>query len=254
MSSELTAVDQGSGLALHDGSVRRGSFVLGPLSLTLRPGEVTALVGANGAGKTTLLSLITGQLQLATGTICYAGQQQTPTGAAWHRLLGYVPDDPAELLEELTADEFWRFTARVHLRGLRGHVADATWTATMQRCRALAEYLHFAAPERVLIGAFSLGMRRKTQLINALMTDPAIVVMDEPRNGLDPLGIARLHELIDVLRGQGKIVLASSHDVEWALGHADRVVGLRAGSLAFDHRLAEPSTPLTSASLLEMLS
>lgn len=239
------------GLCIAEGAVRRGSFALGPVNLGLRPGQVVALVGANGAGKTTLLSLITGQLQMDSGALEFRGVPQEPQSALWRRTIGYVPDDPQELLEELTAEEFWRFTARMHLRGHRGPQADQAWTRMLNRSRELADLLELHPRPRALIGSFSLGMRRKTQLVNALMTDPQLVIMDEPRNGLDPVGIARLHEIIDSLRASRKIVIVASHDVEWALVHADRVVGLRGGTIAFDS--ADAVTKLSPRILLEYL-
>ena len=203
-----------------------GSFTLGPISLVLEQGRTLALLGPNGAGKTTLLHGLLGLLPLSEGGAVLQGMPTTRRHVEWLRAVGVVPDDPNELVPELTAEEYWQLVASTHC-------ADGGDLRSMlRRAGELAEQLQFHPGRRELIGGFSHGMRKKTQLVAALLHRPGLLVVDEPRNGLDPAGIATMEALLSEHTRTGGSVLAATHDLYWAQRIADRVAVINGGRLA----------------------
>ena len=77
-------------------------------------------------------------------------------------------------------------------------------------------------------------MRKKTQLVAAFAAEPDFLILDEPRNGLDPVGIVHMHEAVDNLRARGSCALVATHDLDWALARAQRIIGLCRGGVAVD--------------------
>jgi ABC-2 type transport system ATP-binding protein len=210
-----------------DGLVAKvGSFTLGPIGLRLDPGRTLALLGPNGAGKTTLLRCLLGLLPLSEGSARVQGRSTSRRDVEWLRGVGVVPDDPNELVPELTAQEYWQLVASTPSGG-----ADEL-AAMLRRAGQLAERLQFHPGRRELISGFSHGMRKKTQLVAALLHRPALLVVDEPRNGLDPAGIATMEALLSEHTRTGGSVLAATHDLFWAHRIADRVAVISGGRLA----------------------
>lgn len=221
-----------------------GAFHLGPISLTVRAGEAVCLLGANGAGKTTLLSCLLGLRPLTGGTAHIAGHPTTQRHPRWLREIGVVPDDADELIGELTALEHWRLHA-----SLRADHPLAARTL-LEQAQHLARALQFTPDPGALISGYSHGMRKKTQLIAALMDSPAVVIVDEPRNGLDPAGIAIMERLLAERCHNGGAVLAASHDLHWAERIADRVAILAGGSIVAlgpPDTLTQPGESFTDA-------
>lgn len=220
-----------SGVAIEEMMVVQGDFVLGPLSMTLNPGAIHCLLGPNGAGKTTLIRAILGLQKAGSGVIRINGMDATKRDPAILRRIGLVPDDPRQLLEELTAQEFWALTARLFVD------AEAR-PAALERAWNLASHLQFFPPADT-ISAFSLGMRKKTQLVAAMLHSPGLLILDEPRNGLDPLGIQRMESLLAEHARSGATVLVASHDLHWAERFADHVLILDKGLLKASGTVAE---------------
>lgn len=200
-----------------------GAFRLGPVDLEVRSGELMCLVGPNGAGKTTLIRSMLGRLP-TEGQLIVGGDDPRRLDPSTLRRIGVVPDDPDEILAELSAAEYWELHAHAHARvsGDAGHMLD--------RAVAIADWLQFDPPTAV-IGGYSHGMRKKTQLVAALLHDPALLIVDEPRNGLDPLGIERLEQYLREVADAGTAVIVASHDLRWAERFADRVAVLHRGQL-----------------------
>lgn len=197
-----------------------GQFRLGPVELALPAGQVHALLGPNGSGKTTFLRACQGLLQGDSGQLMVLGSPVVGRPVAVLGRVGYVPDDPEDVIAEATAPELWELVARAHV-GWSGGAGPAV-AELLTRAGELSSFLDFTPPTTVIAG-FSHGMRKKTQLVAALMTEPELLVLDEPRNGLDPLGILRLEELMAQAAQRGAAVLVSSHDLHWAARVADQV-------------------------------
>lgn len=200
---------------------RRGSFQLGPLTLAVEPGQIVCVAGPNGSGKTTLLGAILGMVPVRSGEIDIVGDLVNPHRREHMRKVGYIPDDPELLLAELTAIEYWRFIARTRDHGSEDDV--------LAEAELLAARLELD-PGKLMIRGFSHGMRKKTQVVAALMHTPELLVIDELRNGLDPIASRVAEQLVSEAQGRGCGVLVSTHDLYWAERHADEVMFLHQGA------------------------
>jgi len=234
MNDSNTPLSERAGLDLGQFVARRRQFTLGPVDFEVPLGSTLALVGPNGAGKTTLLRALLGQLP-SNGQVKWHDENVWDlTDPSWRSIVGYVPDDPNEILEECTGQEYWAFAIGIRLRiidrAARGHAA----AAMLNDVANLQARLTLTPDDSSPIAEYSLGMKKKTQLISVLATRPEIVIMDEPRNGLDPIGILQLEEILNELRESGKAVLIATHDIDWALKNSDHILGLRDGTVAFN--------------------
>ncbi|HEV3495180.1 MAG TPA: ABC transporter ATP-binding protein [Actinomycetes bacterium] len=205
-------------VVVEDASVWFGQKVaLSELACSFGPG-VTGLLGPNGAGKSTLMRAVTGLLGVNTGRVLVDGRDPR-TDREVHRRISLVPEDEA-VPPALTARQLVRYVADLH--GLRDPAAAD---------RALEAVDMLPAADRRLRG-FSKGMRQRTKVAAALVTDPAVLVLDEPLNGADPVQRLRLTELFRRLGADGRTVIVSSHVLSEVERLADRVLVLIHGRLA----------------------
>jgi len=183
------------------------------VSLEVQPGEVFGLLGANGSGKTTLNRCITTLVRADSGQVVVNGcsLDEDPEGA--RRAIGYLAEFPV-MYPMLTAEEFLSFVA-----GLRGLNRSAA-REQMDRWIQLFE-LDDARSRRM--SGFSQGMRRKVALAAALISEPQVVLLDEPTNGLDPPSVYLFRQVIADLRARGRTVLLSSHVLPLVDQSCDRV-------------------------------
>ncbi len=224
-------------------TVVAGAFTLGPLDLEVAAGTVHVVLGANGAGKTTLLDLVVGLRAPDDGTVEVEGRVPDPDDTARYRRLGFAPDDERSIPLELTAPELWALCARLHAR-VAGDPAAMT-----DRAGVVADRLRFDPPPYPL-RAHSHGMRRKAQLVAALLHDPPLVVLDEPTNGLDPLSAHDLGTLLgERAEAEGATALVTTHDLLWALRFADVLTLMADGEIRFDAPPSElvPADTLAAA-------
>ena len=174
-------------------------YALREVSVTVRPGQIVGLIGPNGAGKSTLLNLIAGLILPDEGSVTVCGHPARSIAA--RRGLGYMPEHP--VFPGL-------YTARAVLRYhgallrfspivIRRRMGNAVEQLQMQ------EFLHRPASD------FSQGMKQRLALAIAMMNDPQLLLLDEPSNGLDPVGIIQLRDLLQRLRDAGAAIVISSH-------------------------------------------
>jgi len=202
-----------------------GEFVaVDDVSAVALPGQVTALLGPNGAGKTTAMRMLLGLVAPSSGTATFDGQRYDELSD---------PVRQVGALLEASGCHPGR-TALAHLRIL-----------------ATAARLPKDAPERVLeetgladdarrrVGEYSLGMRQRLGLAAAMLGDPAVLVLDEPTNGLDPPGVRWLRGYVRRLADEGRTVLLSSHALSEVELTADHVLVLAHGQLLRSSTLAE---------------
>lgn len=199
------------------------------LNLTVRSGELFGFIGPNGAGKTTTIKLITGILQPTEGESLVDGisMQKNPMEAKRH--LGFVPDG-ADLFERMTGQEYINF------------IADLYQVSAADRRRRSEEYLEaFELKDAAgqLIRSYSKGMRQKIATIGALVHDPAVWILDEPLNGLDPRSAFLLKEEMKRQCEMGKTVFFSTHVLEVAEKLCTRIAIIRRGSLLAEGTLEE---------------
>jgi ABC-2 type transport system ATP-binding protein len=197
-----------------------GRTVLRALTLSVAKGEVLGLLGVNGAGKSTTLRLISGVLAPDAGTVRLQGADLYSQPELARRGIGYLPER-APLHAELNVIEYLAFCAR--LRGLAAKPARAAVARELQRCD-LGEVQHR------LIGQLSKGFQQRVGLAQALLHEPALVVLDEPASGLDPVQSVRMREVVRALRERQGVIL-STHQLAEAQASCDRVAILHQGEL-----------------------
>lgn len=192
----------------------RNTTVLDDVSIGIEPGTIHGLLGPNGSGKTTCLHLITGLLEPDAGTVL-VGSSDISVPAS-RRLYGFAPDD-LPLPGALTGREY-----------LAAHDALRSRDDTA-RAAELADLLRVDDALERPVGDYSHGMRRKLQLIAAVMHDPLLLVLDEPFRGLDPESAVTLRALLIAFARSSRAVLVATHDLLRAERDCDDVTILDRG-------------------------
>jgi len=169
------------------------------ISLSVSQGQIVGLIGPNGAGKSTLLNLMAGLIFPTEGRVSVCGHPARSIEA--RSGLGYMPEHPA-FLGRYSA---WA-TLRYHgaLLGLSRHAISVQIDKLTEQLQ-MDEYIDRPCSD------FSQGMKQRLALAIALMNDPSFLLLDEPSNGLDPIGIIQLRDLLKKLRDAGTAIVISSH-------------------------------------------
>ncbi len=213
-----------SHLTRHYGSLT----AVDDFSVEVGRGEIVGLLGHNGAGKTTVMKILTGFLEASEGSISVAGVDVATDRAGVQRQIGYLPEN-APLYPEMLVQEYLAMIAE--LRGVpEGEVDDAIVKAAL----AVGVEAHLVRP----IGELSKGYRQRVGLAQAILHEPDVLVLDEPTNGLDPMQIQSIRELIRKLSASTTIIL-STHILQEIEAVCDRVLIMIDGSLVADEPLAE---------------
>lgn len=178
---------------------RVGVQALRGVSLTAKSGDVFGLLGPNGAGKTTLIKTLLGVVKPSGGT-AFLFDQPVGTNAARKRV-GYLP-------ETLRVDR--HHTARSALK-YYGRLSQMDAVSIQRRSDELLELVGLSGRDRESVRQFSKGMYQRLGLAQALMHDPDLLFLDEPTDGLDPVGRNEVRKVIDRLRGLGKTIFLNSH-------------------------------------------
>jgi ABC-2 type transport system ATP-binding protein len=186
------------------------------LDLEVRPGEVFGFLGPNGAGKTTTIRILLDFIRASSGRALLFGLDSRRDSLAIRRRIGYLPGE-LTLYDSLTGLELLTYFA--HLRSLD----------SIESGRRVAERLDCDLTRG--IRALSHGNRQKLGLVQALMGEPELTIFDEPTLGLDPLVQAVFFQLVDELRGAGRTLFVSSHNLPEIQRICDRVGIIRDGRL-----------------------
>ncbi|OAI47950.1 ABC transporter [Planctomycetaceae bacterium SCGC AG-212-F19] len=190
------------------------------VTLELRPGGITGLVGSNGAGKTTLMRLATGQLRPDLGAVRVCGHDAWSSAAKRH--VGCCPDADS-FYEEMSGRKFVEAMAR-----LNGYPrAEAR-----RRTEATLELVGMADRADRRLRGYSKGMRQRIKLAQALVHDPALLILDEPLSGIDPIGRLEFITLFRNLAARDKCLLVSSHELEELEKLTDHVAIMANGRIA----------------------
>jgi len=207
-------------------SKRYGSHpALVDVDLEIDEGEVFGYLGPNGAGKTTTIRILLGLLRATSGRAEVFGLDAWADAVTVHARTGYVPGEPG-LWERMTGEATITYLAR-----LRGDLAQR------ERARRLAERLDLDLGRRV--GALSKGNKQKLVIVQAFMSEPDLVVLDEPTTGLDPLMQQEFHAIVRETTARGGTVLLSSHLLDDVQRTADRIGIIRDGRLVAVERLED---------------
>ena len=209
------------------------------VSFDLAKGEVLGFLGPNGAGKTSTMQMITGNLAPSAGRISIQGIDLLDRPKPAKREIGYLPEQPP-VYRELTVDEYLLYCAKLN-RIARSAVAGAVATAK-ERC-GLGEV------GARLIGNLSKGYQQRVGIAQAIIHTPAVVVLDEPTVGLDPIQIREIRALIRELGEEHGIIL-STHILPEVQATCNRVQIIHKGRLVFADTTAGLEQRLNATSLI----
>lgn len=198
----------------------KGQMVVNNVSLHIKENSIYGLLGPNGAGKSTILKMITGILKPTSGVIKFDGH-------LWNRSnlkdIGALIEMPP-LYENLTA--FENLKARTLALGLpESYIAE------------VLEIVQLTNIGKKKVGHFSLGMKQRLGIALALLSKPKLLILDEPTNGLDPIGIQDLRKLIRALPQKGITVILSSHILSEVEQLADHIGILSTGTLGYESEI-----------------
>ncbi|HYQ91624.1 MAG TPA: ATP-binding cassette domain-containing protein [Candidatus Competibacteraceae bacterium] len=196
------------------------------LSFTLHQGQVLGFLGPNGAGKTTTLQLLAGCLAPDAGRILILGHDLRQQPLRAKAGLGYLPEQPP-LYPELTVDEYLTYCARLHHLP-RGRLATAV-AKTKARCE-------LETVGKRLLGHLSRGYRQRVGLAQAIIHEPAVIILDEPAAGLDPVQQHELAGLIGEL-GREQGVILSTHSLAEVQSVCTHVQIIQQGRLVYSSSL-----------------
>ena len=190
------------------------------LSLHVARGEIIGIIGHNGAGKSTTLKMIAGLIAPTRGNIYIMERDIQKHSVALKRQIGYLPEE-SPLYENMSARQYLLFFSELF---------DLPRAAAQTRIDALLHSLHLQDPDK-LIGEYSKGMKRKVAIARALLHDPALLILDEPNSGLDPLTSFFIINYLKTLKHAQKTILLSAHNLFHVESICDRVAIIKGGRL-----------------------
>jgi ABC-2 type transport system ATP-binding protein len=190
------------------------------LDLAVQPGAAVALIGRNGAGKSTTLRVLAGVLPPTSGRVRVGGIDVVHNPAAAKAQVGYCPD-VGGLIPRATPWEHLELAAR--LRGLGPPSRD--------RAAALLDQFDLTGSADRLTAGFSHGMSRRLSVILAALHEPAVLLLDEPFDGVDPLGVDATLDVVAQARAGGSAVVISTHLLPLAVAACGEIVVLRGGRI-----------------------
>ncbi len=195
------------------------------LNLSVAPGEVFGFLGPNGAGKTTTMNVLLGFIHATSGDAHLFGT--TVREPIARQRIGYLPE-LTYYYKFLSAEELLRFYARI----FKIPRAEAD-----RRIDAVLRLVELDHARKRQIKTYSKGMQQRVGLAQALINNPDLLILDEPTSGLDPIGRMKVREIIQRLKGEGKTVFFSSHELGEVETVCDRVAILDQGELKLEGRV-----------------
>lgn len=191
--------------------------VLKETTIEFEKGKITGIVGRNGSGKTVLMKIICGLLKPTTGTVVVNGQR-----------IGKDVDFPGDIGIIIETPIFVPYQSAMtnlkNLAAIRGKIKD-------DRIREVIRMVGLNPDDKKRVGKFSLGMRQRLGIAQAIMEDPSLLVLDEPMNGLDKDGVEDMRQLFKQLKEEGKTILFCSHNAEDIAVLCDEVYEMEKGEI-----------------------
>jgi ABC-2 type transport system ATP-binding protein len=196
------------------------TIVVDRLSLQINSGEIVGIIGHNGAGKSTTMKMIAGLVEPSSGHVQVMGHDMQKESIRVKQRIGYLPEE-SSLYEAMTARQYLLFFSELY---------QMPRSKAQQRIDGLLDSLGLADKDK-LTGEFSKGMKRKTAIARALLHDPELLILDEPNSGLDPLTSFFIINYLRTLKGEGKTILLSAHNLFHVETICDRVGIIKNGKL-----------------------
>ncbi len=220
---EMENVIQINDLTVHYGHHQ----ALDCLSLSVRKGEIFGFLGPNGAGKSTTIKTLLGLIRPSAGSVRLQGL--APADIRSRARVGYLP-------EEAT---YYRFLTPAETLGFYGEIFNIPGTVLKERIARLLAMVGLEDVRDRPIHTFSKGMTQKLSLAQALINDPDTLILDEPMSGLDPLARLDLRHTLSRLRGEGKTLFLSSHELSEVELLCDRMAILQGGHVVCEGTLTD---------------
>ena len=196
------------------------------LNFSVRKGEVVGFLGPNGAGKSTTMKILTGYMAPSSGEVKIAGFDVFEDPIEVKRRIGYLPETPP-VYQDMFVQDYLRFVAR--LKGV-----DASRVTSL--VNGALEKTNLQDVRRRLINNLSKGYKQRVGLAQALVSDPEILILDEPTVGLDPKQVSEMRQLIRQLKGQHTIVL-STHILPEVQASCEKVIIINRGQIVAEDSL-----------------
>ena len=209
-----------------------GRAVVDRLSFDVRPGEIVGLLGRNGAGKTTTFRMTVGMIDAEEGSVIFDGQDVTtlPMYKRAQLGMGYLSQEPSV---------FQRLSVEDNLLAILETMRDLSRKDRLERAGHLIEQFGLSKQRKQLAKTLSGGERRKLEIARALVTDPKLIMLDEPFSGVDPKSVEDLQrEILHLKRDRGIAILLTDHNVRETLRVTDRSYIIHDG-----RKLAEGTPP-----------
>ncbi|MDP1592502.1 MAG: ABC transporter ATP-binding protein [Prosthecobacter sp.] len=218
-----------------------GRTAVNNISFQVEPGEIVGFLGPNGAGKSTTMRILSGYMPATSGRALVAGFDVFHQSLDVRRSVGYMPE-MAPLYTDMKVKEYLRF--RAELKGLSGHTMR-------RRVGEVMELTGVNDMRRRLIGNLSKGYRQRVALADALVHRPKLLILDEPTNGLDPVQIRHVRDLLRNLKSKHTVLLSTHilHEVEQT---CDRVVMIHQGRIRANDTPENLTRQLRSTTLLHL--
>ncbi|WP_369361228.1 ABC transporter ATP-binding protein [Priestia megaterium] len=199
------------------------------VSFQINEGEICGLLGPNGAGKTTLIRLLTGLIKPTGGEVFINNKHIVSQRKEALQNVGAIVESPI-FFSYMTGKENLANLARLH--------SFSTKQKRQQRVKEVLDIVGLTGRENDKVRTYSLGMKQRLGIAQALLGDPDLLILDEPANGLDPMGVRELRELLFTLkRDYNKTILISSHLLDELQRVCDQIVVMREGELIWDGAL-----------------
>lgn len=209
------------------------------ISFQVKRGQVLGFLGPNGAGKSTTMQMLTGNLAPSQGQILINGADILDRPRQAKSQLGYLPEQPP-VYQEMTVDEYLQYCAQLN-------------RVSRDRIKAAMEYAKekcgLTQVGKRLIGNLSKGFQQRTGIAQAILHNPAIVILDEPTVGLDPIQIREIRNLIRDLRGDHSVIL-STHILPEVQTICDHVQIINNGKLVFSESISSLQDHLDTKSII----
>ncbi|MFC1809684.1 ABC transporter ATP-binding protein [Candidatus Omnitrophota bacterium] len=191
-------------------------------SLTIDKGTIVVLMGPNGSGKTTLIKMLLSLLHCDTGDITLLGDTIQSMNA--RQAVGYLPELP-QFPSYLTAEEFLRFVCSF---------CDISKEEKEKRIKEVLDEVGLWLQRSVIIQKYSKGMKKRLGIAQAIITNPEVLILDEPLDGLDPRGVHIFSRLMKQMREKGKTIFMTTHLLNEIEDYADKIGIIQEGKIVFE--------------------
>jgi len=242
----IDAVDLGRTYRSTTGIIRRERKTVDAVkgvSFQVERGELFGLLGPNGAGKTTTIKMLITLLLPSSGHASVLGHDVVAEARAVRRSIGYVFGGDRGLYERLSALDNLRYFSELY--GVPPREQRA-------RIGELIELVGLTGREKERVEGFSRGMRQRLHIARGLLHDPAVLFLDEPTIGIDPVGARELRSTIATLRDQGKTILLTTHYMFEADELCDRIAVIRSGMIVASGTPDQLKERVTTGHVLEV--